>query len=445
LIACLLFGGASAAGLWSNLALQLVGLTIILWALLLERSTPMAKPGRQLIGLVCLGALLVVVQLIPLPPSVWAELGGREPLADGFRMLGEPIPWLPISLAPYKTVASALWTLPAIAVLLSVVRLGSFKPAWLAWGLAVVTTAAVAIGGLQVGGGEQSPWYFYTITNRGSATGFFSNANHMATLLVVMIPFLAALYLNARAKGQSVKRSSGLFVVLAGALAVLAVGIVVNGSLAGLGLCVPVLAASGMMIVSRKRKVPRWAMLILPLLIAGSVAVAFSAPFGNNLIGRGAASDEGSRYTSFLRSIEAAKDFAPLGSGIGTFRDVYPQYEDRAGVTPTYMNHVHSDLIELALETGVPGLLLIILFLMWWGARLISVWTNEEADYYERAATIASAAILAHSLVDYPLRTTSIAAVFAMCCGLMAESRVRTKAPSTDIRGNNRARHLSAE
>ena len=36
LFLCLIFGGASAAGYWANLFLQLIGLVLIFWALLDE-------------------------------------------------------------------------------------------------------------------------------------------------------------------------------------------------------------------------------------------------------------------------------------------------------------------------------------------------------------------------------------------------------------------------
>ena len=77
-------------------------------------------------------------------------------------------------------------------MLLGIVRLGNFKANWIAWAIAIITVAAVMIGALQIASGNpaSSPWYFYEITNFGFATGFFSNANHMATLLVVTIPFL---------------------------------------------------------------------------------------------------------------------------------------------------------------------------------------------------------------------------------------------------------------
>jgi O-antigen ligase len=445
LLLCLLLGGASAAGFWANMALQLLAIPLLFWAVTIDRSTPMARPARQIVWLLLLSIGLIAVQLIPLPPSLWTALAGRGPVAQGFEMLGQPLPWLPISLSPHRTVASALWLLPACAVLLGIIRLGSFRATWLAWVLAIVTILSVAIGALQIVGGEGSRWYFYRITNYGVTTGFFSNANHMATLLVATIPFLAALYLSARAKGRSAQRTSGLLVVLAGTLTVVFVGLAANRSLAGIGLSVPVLAASLLMILSRARRLPRWTPLLVALLLVGSVALAFSAPFGNNLTGEEARASDESRYTSFKNSLDAAGDFMPLGSGIGTFGEIYPTHEKPAEVTRFYMNHVHSDFIELALETGVPGLAIVLAFLLWWARRTILIWRADEPDYFARAATIASAAILAHSLVDYPLRTAAIGAVFAMCVALMAEPRARVRQSRQEVDPAKRARHLSAD
>jgi O-antigen ligase len=444
LFLCMVLGGASAAGIWANMVLQLLALPIIVWALLVRRGTPMPSAGRQLTGLLLLLALLIAVQLVPLPPEIWTALPGRTPVADGFALLRLPLPWLPISLAPYATISSALWLLPAIAVLLGIIRLGSFKAKWLAGTVAIVTVLSVAIGGLQIAGGENSRWYFYEITNFGVITGFFSNANHMATLLVASIPILAAIFLTVRGKGGTLQRRSGLFVILAGALTIVFVGLAANRSLAGLGLSLPVGAASLFMILSRNKKLPRWSLLVVIVLGFASVAIAFSSPFGNNLTSAGAQASDESRYTSFTKSFDAAKEVMPVGSGIGSFQPIYRAHENPAVVTRFYMNHVHSDLIELLLETGVPGLLLILLFLVWWTRRTIDIWRADEADYFAQAATIASAAILAHSLVDYPLRTAAISALFAMCCALMAEPRSlaqRRQAPPPE----GRAKHLSAD
>ena len=444
LVLCLLLGGASGGGYWANLVLQLLAIPIIAWSLVARRSAPLSSSGRQLLLLVLLALLLVVVQLIPLPPAIWTSFGGREEIVRGFEMLRQPLPWLPISLAPYKTLASAVWVRPSLAVLLGILRLGAYKASWLAAALLTVTAIAVGVGALQLAGGQDSALYFYRIANRGSAIGFFANSNNMAELLVVGIPFVAALYLMAR-RGGSLQKSSALLLVLGGALAVLLVGIMVNGSLAGMGLAVPALGAAVLMILYRRRRVPIWAPAAGALLLAGSVALMLSAPFQNNLTTAQARTSEDSRYTSFTKSIDAAGDYLPVGSGIGTFPEIYPRYENPETVDRWYMNHVHNDYIEVALETGFAGVALMALFLLWWLRRVFLIWRAEEPDHAARAATIASAVTLAHSFVEFPLRTAAIGAVFAMCCALMAEPRPRTRRKSRDDKPATAAKHLSAD
>jgi len=448
LLLCLLIGGASAAGIWGNMLLQLLALPLIFAAVLTKPSAPLPVPGRQLLALLAALAAVIAVQLVPLPPSIWTGLPGRGPVAEGFAAAGRPLPWLTLSLAPYRTVASALWLLPAAATLLAILRLRAFKPTLIAWTVIGVTAVSVAIGGVQVGGGETSPWYFYAITNYGASVGFFSNANHLATLLVCTIPFLTALYLHARARGHSSQRASGLLVILAGALGVVFVGLAVNRSLAGVGLSVPALAASALMILSRRgRRMPRWLLLLVPLLLVASVAVVLSAPPGNNQIGEEVRSGRETRGESFSRSLAAAGDYIPAGSGIGTFQEVYRSHEDPAAIESVYMNHVHNDYIELLLETGVPGMAVLALFLFWWARRTLTIWRDEERDHFALAGSIASGVILAHSFVDYPLRTAAISALFAVSVALMAQPRSAKRARRRDGEGERGggARHLSAD
>jgi len=441
ILLCLLMGGASAAGYWVNMLLQLLAIPIIGWSLLAERPTPMPRPARQLLILLGLMLVLVVVQLIPLPPFVWTALPGRGEIVEGYRLMGMSLPWLPISVSPYDTVSSVLWLLPAIAVLLGILRLGAYKANWIVLVLIGVTTAAIAIGAIQRAGNDAA--YFYIITNYGMATGFFSNANHMATLLMITMPFTAALYLSERARSRSRQRASGLLVLLAGVSGLLLIGIVINGSLAALGLTIPVIGASGLMLLSRKRRIPAWSPLPLLAITVAGIVLIFSGPLGNNLTTAEARTSPISRYTSFSNTIDAALDHFPAGSGIGTFKTIYPMYEDPATMTTTYVNHTHSDYLELFLETGLAGLALIALFLLWWAGRSVAIWTAGETDQYARAATIASAAILAHSMVDYPLRTAAISVLFALCCALMAEPRPVIR--QREGEGRPGARHLSAD
>src|SRR5690554_3641196 len=187
LLACLLLGGASAAGLWANVLLQVLAIPLLVWALASRHAAKMSQPEKQLLGLAAALFLLGFVQLLPLPPEVWSALPGRDAARAGFELLGEALPWLPLSLSPYATIASLLWLLPAAAVLLWLVRFKIDNPARLAWTIVGVTALSVLIGALQISGGMNSAWYFYRITNYGVMVGFFANANHMATLLVVTL------------------------------------------------------------------------------------------------------------------------------------------------------------------------------------------------------------------------------------------------------------------
>jgi O-antigen ligase len=444
LLLCLIFGGASAAGGWSNLALQLIGLGLIFWAVAARPSTPPSTAARDGMAILVLVLFLFAVQLVPLPPALWTHLPGRAPVVEGFRLLNRPLPWLPLSLEPYRTLSAGFWLIPAAATYLAMVRLGAFRAAWLAWAVAAVTLVSVTLGALQIVGGEESQWYFYRITNHGAMVGFFANANHLATLLVSTIPFLAAIYLAARGGHGSVQKSSALLVILIGTLLVVFVGIGVNTSLAGIGLSVPVLGATLLMFYARKRPPPVWAPVLIGLLLVASVATVMSSPFENNLT-TARADDEDSRRLTYARTLDAATDYFPFGSGIGTFQQVYRQHEDPAKTDNTYMNHAHSDYVELALETGLPGYVVLALFLLWWARRAIAVWRPEDPDVYARAASIASAAILAHSLVDYPLRTAAIGAVFAMCCGLMSHARSHRRRGGPAPDEGSDARHLTAD
>lgn len=439
---CLILGGASAAGLWANVLLQLIAVLLIALALGVRPRSPPTRSGRRLLILLVAAIGVVLLQLVPLPPALWTMLPGREGVREGFELLNQPLPWLPISLAAHDTIASALWLLPAVAVLLWILKMG-VSETLLAWIMVIVMVLSVLVGAMQITGGEASPWYFYQITNYGVTVGFFANANHLATFLIVTVPFLGALYMAARARGRSAHKSAGLVVILGGFYGLIVVGLAINGSLAGLGLMLPVTGAT-LLLLRRGRGVPGWAVALLALLALGSVAAVMSDRFDNNLITEEARSDTFSRYTTFTTSFEALKDHLPVGSGIGTFRPVYRLYEDPERVTTTFINHVHSDPIEIVLETGLFGLVLLLLFGAWWVRRTIAIWRAPEPDYFARAATVATAAIMAHSLVEYPLRTAAISVLFAACCALMASGRSaagsgRRAAPKRP------ARHLAAD
>ena len=438
LLACLLLGGASAAGFTANFILQLTSLPLIGWALwtMLQERPP--AQIRAPLGLLAIFVTIAVLQLVPLPPALWTLLPGRAWVVDGYRLLGIPLPWLPLTLAPDIAPSSLLWLLPAIAVLLSVVVLGAFRGRWIAATIVAVTLASVALGALQVIGGTGA--YLYAITNYGVAVGFFANANHNATLLLVCIPFLAALQATLLRRSKSQRSASAVHLLVGATYAVIFVGLLINSSLAGIGLSVPVALVSWLTFGRRRSAVVQRGLIVATGLVSlAAIVTIVVGPFGNNLFGAQKANAELSRQTSFALTFQAARAYFPIGSGTASFQPIYRTQEPLASVTPTYMNHAHSDWLELLLETGIVGIAFAALFLAWWVVRLRAIWRAEEPDPFAQAAVIATAAILLHSVVDYPLRTAALSAVFAACIGLMSGARPytrRSRAPSS-------ARHMS--
>jgi O-antigen ligase len=422
LLACLLFGGSNAAGFIPNLALQLAALPLIgvaLWQMFRSDTPP---PIRTVSIFLALVVAIGVLQLVPLPPAIWTWLPGRASVVEGYRLIDVPLPWLPLSLAPEMTLFDLLWLLPAMATLLAMVALGAFRGQSIAAVIIGVTLVSIMVGAMQMIG-ESDASYFYESTSRGAAVGFFANSNHNATLMLVSIPFLAALQAVMLRKGLSSRKASPIRLLVGAAYLVIFVGLIMNKSLAGIGIGLPVALGSWLVFGRQSSRFRRPLILLSAFASVAAVLIIIIGPFDNNLFGHQTANVELSRQTSFAITFKAAMDYFPFGSGLGSFQPVYAQYEPLSTVTPTFMNHAHSDWLELLLETGLPGVLLAALVLLWGVGRAREILKPDNSDFFAKAAVIAASAILLHSVVDYPLRTAAISAIFAACVALIAGAR----------------------
>lgn len=432
ILLCIVLGG-SVQGIWGVAALQLLAIAIIGWSLLCRERLRLSGPAKSLFAIAGLAILLLIVQLAPLPPEVWTAIPGRSLIVEGYRLLGQPMPWLAISLTPYDTAATALTLLPPLAVLVAMLVAGAYRASWIVLAVLIGTIGAVLLGALQVASPDpaNSPWYLYRRTNHGAATGFFANSNHMATLLVVTVPFLFALIAELRRWSKDPRAASAVLLLAVAGLLVLMVGIFLNGSLAVLLLGLPVLVVSGTMLMPESTRL-RGPVIAVAMVAIAAVLAVYTSPLQDRLLSSNQTSFE-SRQTIWSNTFPAIGDNLVLGSGVGSFPRVYRQYEDHSEVTRTFANHAHNDYLEIALETGGPGILLLIAFFIWWGSRVVPIWRTATVDPYAVAASIASAGMLVHSLVDYPLRTAALSAIMAACLALMARPRMRENSEREDL------------
>jgi O-antigen ligase len=289
----------------------------------------------------------------------------------------------------------------------------------LIYALLVFAVVSVVLGTAQLasGGGQLYPW---PTTGIGTVVGFFANRNHLATLCLLTLPFAAVIgarVLRRRDRGQRLTLWLSILFI---SLMVLALGVI--RSRMGIALLVPTLAASLLAAwIASGGGQPKPLLLGLVggvAIAAGAVMVFALAP----LLARfdPAAAREG-RFENWPIVGEAANTYLPLGSGLGSFDTVYRSVEPLERLDATFFNQAHNEYLELWLETGWIGAGLIIVFFIWFARRAWTAWRAPpglERDL-QRASSVAIGVILAHSLVDYPLRTVTITVLLAMCCALL--------------------------
>jgi O-antigen ligase len=201
----------------------------------------------------------------------------------------------------------------------------------------------------------------------------------------------------------------------------------------GLGLTIIALFGALALGIANRRVGSRRAASGKLILAACAVVLVFSVQFALFRILERFAVDplEDARVSFARNTIEAAMAYMPFGSGLGTFVPVYAMFEKpQDALIDRYVNHAHNDVLELWLNTGIVGLVLAGMFLVWLALRSVEIWRKapdqaSELDWnLARAATMVVALLIAHSFFDYPLRTGAMMAVMAFACALLIEPPV---------------------
>lgn len=430
LAACFLMGGASRFDVTSLILLQPLAAICATAFLLIPGERDWRVVRTPLVLLTALASVMTA-QLIPLPPVIWVHLPGHGAFAQNMTASGLAQPWRPMSLTPDLTLASLIGLIVPLAVLAG---FASTNPRQRHTLLAVIIGGSVvsALFGLaQVSGGLQSPFYIYKVTNFGSAVGLFSNRNHQALLLAMTWPMLTAWAVLPR---RDRRRRVATRWIAAGFAVFLLPLLLVTGSRAGLVLGVVAFGCAGLIWrrSGRRDETIGFGRYLVP----GAGVAGVALLLATILLSRAKAiqrmfdlsAGEDTRIEVMPTLLEMTGDFFPVGSGFGSFDPIYRFYESAALLDPKYLNHAHNDVVELAITAGLPGMVLVLTFLVWFVLRAASAWRSKSSDPEMSIARVASVMvmlILASSLVDYPLRNPLMMAIMAIACGwLSASNRV---------------------
>lgn len=471
----LMMGGRHPLG--HVLLIGVAGAMLLLWCL---RQGLSASPAFTWTGAewpAAVGVLLLGLQLASLPESVLARL---SPAISSFLPMwfqhgrGVLGTWPHLSLMPEETRLCLMLFLAYFAVFwVTAQRIRAIEDVerifrYLAWAVIVIA----GLGIVQHVAGNGKFFWFYQhpySTTTDAVKGCFSNRNHFADYLALGIGPLLWWTLGGnfafagKAKGGV---SRGLSATSAGTrwnfggksatpgpfashpqegqwLRVVLLGMVLFAGLLSLSRAGNVVLALALMITAaalyRGRILRPHAFGLLGFAVV--VTAAALAIFGRDRVGERlddltalsweTLDRQESRTTVWQNTWRAAKDFPLLGSGAGSFRFVQTLYEGPRSHAH-YYSHAEQSYLQVLLETGWPGLGLLLC-----GWVLIFLRAGRAArrgpnPRHRIAAVAASAGLAAHALhglvdfVFYVPGLTVTAVTLAACVWRLADLRTGT-------------------
>ena len=195
-------GGASRFDAIQIVPLRALSALFLVSSLLFLTKEKLRTEGALVVLFACF-ALIVMLQVVPLPSQILQSLLGRIGILQLDTALGLEGVWRPLTLAPMRSwnVLGSL-VVPAAGMLLAIaVRASSLTLLRIVAGLGVLNAL---FGLLQIVTGRSSIFYFYEVTNRGGAVGVFANENHAAVFAACSMLVVTLLGLRVRKERSAV-------------------------------------------------------------------------------------------------------------------------------------------------------------------------------------------------------------------------------------------------
>ncbi|WEK45866.1 MAG: O-antigen ligase family protein [Candidatus Andeanibacterium colombiense] len=424
LVAAMLLGGGGSPSPAAELAIEvLAGIAALIWFWLPGTLRLPIDWRLWMVAAFVIG--LTGLQLIPLPPTIWQSLPGRDIEIAALKLVGEESSWQPFTTSPPRTLASLLALVPPIFVLLMTGALRRSERRWLVAATAAMALVSVIVGAIQLNAGSQG-FKFYDQSPSYLVLGFQANRNSTADILLIGLVALAAYRASLHPEGETFAFKSLQKRWWFGSAAMLiGLACVLTASRSGILLLPATLIASFAIVRSSSGERGKRSLGVIAaggFIFAGVASILLrDNPLLNKIAER---FDHGSgREALWKDTIYAIKQFWPFGSGTGTFVPNFIAFEPLQSVDYSVPNRAHNDYLELALESGMFGIAILAAvagMILW-----MAIQSSRDSDHShtQSAFGIVALAIFAvHSVVDYPLRSISLACLAAVSVGLLARA-----------------------
>jgi O-antigen ligase len=416
LVFALILGGGGSPNPATELLLEIafsVSAAIWLW-LPSEQASGTGRTDRLVLVLIAIPLAIPIIQLVPLPSSIWTALPARQDEFAALSLVGEENSWHPISLSWTRTLAALLAILPAIGCAYAVARLDLRGRRLVIATIGAMALVSAMFGVLQLFAGSRGI-NLYRQFHAGWITGFQANRNAEADVLLIgflALATLAAPYVSDRAKKipMMLDRRAVLALMLATTFFLLA-ATMMTGSRAGTALiAAAVVVALGILTVShapseRPRRTPLVVGTVLVLVVG--LAVGFLAYSGHTSLGRLAerfTDAQDNRLPIWQDTWFALGQYWPVGFGLGGFEPAMLPAERLEFLDTAIPNRAHNDFLEIGLEAGILGYAMLAAAALVCFTMAYRSW-QRQAKFRSQILFAAGVLIIItlHSLVDYPI------------------------------------------
>jgi O-antigen ligase len=378
--------------------------------------------------------LLQALSIVPMPKTWVAFLSPEaarvESLTD---VLGSTREIMTLSIDPHASKVSFLKTLAYSGVFFLTLSLVSRRSRIVILARALVYGALLmSIYAVLMHLADVHEEYFGFPVSHGYAIGTYANRNHFAGYLEMMlgigIGLLIADLSDRRADTwKTFVRATIDWIlspkmVLRLILCVLVIALTATHSRMGNAAFFSSLLIAGGIGIVLSRYATRNTVLLLASLIAIDLFIVGSW-FGVEKLAQRlqqtTTEDVEQREDPAAYTIPLIKDYAVFGSGPGTFYVAFPRYRPEKVVN--FYEYTHNDYAQFAAESGVPGLVLMGLFVaMSLAAALKAQWKRRDPLMrgISFACVMGVTSILIHSWVDFNLQIPANACLFMVLLGL---------------------------
>jgi O-antigen ligase/Tfp pilus assembly protein PilF len=390
---------------------------LLLWII---HGSGETRPLVRVPGLMPLFFMLgwAFVQLIPLPAGLvaWLSPASYAAYQEGAGVL-QPVHWMPLTLHPEATLAEllrlagySLFYVLSVQLLLDKERLKKTVTVVIAFA-AVLSFLAI----LQKFNSNGRVLWIREIYE-GDFFGPYINGNHMAGFLVMVLPLAVTMFLFNRPtiRYQSLRASLAEFLThptlnihmllgLSALICIVAIFLsLARGAIVSTCISIGFLGLGVMKITGNWRRGTY-------IVVASTVIILSVGWFGwEPIINKfDQLADQKGRINAlrpviWSDSFGIAKDFPVFGSGLGTFKSIYPSY--RSFTDNVLFRHAHNDYLELLATGGIPFIIFMGWFICALGVQTFNIFRQRREPYCRFLYLGAAAGLVGiglHCLVEF--------------------------------------------